>query len=172
MRLVEQEVVIDASMQTVYDHLTEPELFVRWMAYNGLFQSLPQFAFAPVAPGSDTGQALDWFALPAPAELAVTVAGIAAIVAAGLMMTARFLELGPAMDGGCARSRFVFSLTVLPAIMAIPILILFRVPREWQEVIIPTIAVPLIGLIWVQANAWRTRVKPQPRQSRAESSQI
>lgn len=137
-------------------------LFVLWMAYNGLFQSLPQFAFAPVAPGSDTGQALDWFALPAPAELAVTVAGIAAIAAAGLMMTARYLELAPAMDGGRARSRFVFSLTVLPAIMAIPILILFRIPREWQEVVIPTIAVPLIGLIWVQANAWRTRVVPRP----------
>lgn len=137
-------------------------LFVLWMAYHGLFQSLPQFAFASAAPGSDTGQALDWFALPASGELAVTVLGIAAIITAGLFMTARFLELGPAMDSGRARSRFVFAAAIVPAIVAIPILILFRVPREWQEVVIPTIAVPLIGLIWVQANAWRTKVAPLP----------
>jgi hypothetical protein len=137
-------------------------LFVLWMAYHGLFQSLPQFAFASAAPGSDTGQALDWFALPASAELAVTILGMAAIIAGGLMMTARFLEFGPRMDSGRARSRFVFSAAVVPAAMAIPILILFRVPREWQEVVIPTVAVPLIGLVWVQANAWRTRVTPRP----------
>jgi hypothetical protein len=137
-------------------------LFVLWMAYHGLFQSLPQFATASANPGNDTGQALDWFGLSAWGELAVTILGIAAIVAAGLFMTARFLELGPPMEDGRARSRFVFLTTVLPAIMAIPILILFRVPREWQEVVVPTIAVPLIGLIWVQANAWRTRVAPRP----------
>jgi uncharacterized protein YndB with AHSA1/START domain len=41
MRLVEQEVVIDASMQTVYDHLTEPELFVRWMAPEATLEPWP-----------------------------------------------------------------------------------------------------------------------------------
>lgn len=137
-------------------------LFVLWMAYNGLFQSIPQFATAAANPGSDTGQALDWFALSATGELAVTFIGIAGIVVAGLFMAARFLELAPALDSGRERSRFVFRLAILPAALAIPVLIAFRVPREWQEVIIPTIAVPLIGLIWVQANAWRTRVTPRP----------
>jgi hypothetical protein len=137
-------------------------LFVLWMAYHGLFQSLPQFATASANPGNDTGQALDWFALPASGELVVTILGIAAIVAAGLFMTARFLEAGPAMDSGRVRSRFVFFTAILSAILAVPILILFRVPREWVEVIVPTIAVPLIGLIWVQATAWRTPVTPRP----------
>ena len=137
-------------------------LFVLWMAYNGLFQSLPQFATASANPGSDTGQALDWFGLPASGELAVSVIGIVAIVAAGLFMTARFLESGPPMESAGERSRFVFLLTVVPAIIAIPVLILFRVPREWLEVVVPTIAVPLIGLIWVQANAWRTHVTRMP----------
>jgi hypothetical protein len=137
-------------------------LFVLWMAYNGLFQSLPQFATASANPGNDTGQALDWFALSAGGEIAVTILGIAAIILAGLFMTARFLEIGPALDSGRARSRFVLFAAVLPAVLAIPILILFRMPREWVEVIAPTIAVPLIGLIWVQTNAWRIRVNPKP----------
>ena len=137
-------------------------LFILWMAYHGLFQSLPQIAFAAVSTNSDTGLALDWFALPAAAELAVTALGAVAIIAAGLFMTRRFLELGSPMATGRARSRFVFFLAVLPAALAVPILILFRIPREWVEVVIPTIAVPLIGLIWVQTTAWRTAVAARP----------
>ena len=139
-------------------------LFILWMAYHGLFQSLPQIAFAAVSPNSDTGLALDWFGLPAAAELLVTVLAAIAIIGAGLFMTRRFLELGPPMESGRARSRFVFFLAVLPAALAVPVLILFRVPREWVEVVVPTIAVPLIGLIWVQANAWRMRVVARPVQ--------
>ena len=139
-------------------------LFVLWMAYHGLFQSLPQIAFAAVSPNSDTGLALDWFALPAAAELAVTALACIAIVAAGLFMARRFLDFGHPLETGRARSRFVFFLAVLPAVLAIPILILFRVPREWVEVVIPTIAVPLIGLIWVQTNAWRTAVAARAAQ--------
>jgi hypothetical protein len=136
-------------------------LFVLWMAYNGLFQSLPQFATACANPGSDTGQALDWFGLSASGETVVAVIGMAAIIAAGLFMTARFLEVGPMMESGRERSWFAFLMTVLPAAIAIPVLILFRIPREWVEVVVPTIAVPLIGLIWVQANAWRVQVTPK-----------
>lgn len=46
MRLVEQHVVIDASRQTVYDHLTKPELFVQWMA--------PEATLEPVVGGQVT----------------------------------------------------------------------------------------------------------------------
>jgi hypothetical protein len=136
-------------------------LFVLWMAYNGLFQSLPQFAFAAVAAESDTGRALDWFGLSVTGELLVAIMGAAAIILAGLFMTRRFLELAPLLETGRARTRFTFFAAVLPSILAIPVLILFRIPREWNEVVIPTIAVPLIGLIWVQANAWRTHVDPR-----------
>ncbi len=146
--------------------LTEAKrLFVLWMAYHGLFQSLPQVAFASAAPGSDSGRALDWFHLTATGELLVTIIGAAGIILAGLFMTRRFLELGPPLESHRARTRFIFFAAILPAILAIPILILFRVPREWTEVVIPTVAVPLIGLIWVQSNAWRTHVAPRPVQA-------
>jgi hypothetical protein len=137
-------------------------LFVLWMAYHGLFQALPQVAFAAAAPGSDSGQALDWFGLVAGAELVVSAAGMVAIVLAGLFMTARFLELGPPMTSGRQRNTFVFFAAILPAVLAIPLVILFRVPREWTEVVIPAIAVPVIGLIWVQSTAWRNPVSPRP----------
>ena len=56
----------------------------------------------------------------------------------------------------------MFRAAVVPTLLAIPVLIAFRVPREWDEVVIPTIAVPLVGLIWVQALSWRTEVTARP----------
>ena len=137
-------------------------LFVLWMAYHGLFQSLPQVAFAAANPGSDTGQALDYFALSRTAEWAIGVVAALAIAAAGLFMARRFLELhAPADARICAG--FIFRIAVIPAALAIPILILFRVPREWIEVVAPIIAVPLVGLSWMQAASWWTRAeRPVP----------
>lgn len=139
-------------------------LFFVWMAYNGLFQSLPQWAFAAVTPGNDTSRALDYFHLPFAAQLAIGLVAAAAMIAAGFFMTRRFLELGEQewIGSGRARALFALRIAVIPAILAIPILITFRVPREWEEVVIPTIAVPLGGLIWVQALSWRTTVTPRP----------
>ena len=139
-------------------------LFFLWMAYNGLFQSLPQWAFAAVTPGNDTARALHYFHLSFAAQLLVGLLAVAMIVAAGLFMTRRFLELAEPQWTENARSRaaFVFRAAVIPTLLAIPVLIAFRVPREWDEVVIPTIAVPLVGLIWVQALSWRTEVTARP----------
>jgi hypothetical protein len=139
-------------------------LFIVWMAYNGLFQSLPQWAFAAVSPGSDTARALGYFPLSNSAQLLVAAVAAAAIIAAGIFMTRRFLELAePAwIESGRLRASFIVRVAIIPALLAIPILIAFRVPREWDEVVIPTIAVPLVGLIWVQALSWTTTAMPRP----------
>ena len=134
-------------------------LFVLWMAYCGLFQALPQFATAAISSGSDTGQALDFFALPAAGEWLVSLAGAAAIVAAGIFMSRRFVALmrnpGGPRDGR-RRGAFAFRVAVLPAFAAIPLIIAYRVPREWIEVALPPVAVAIVGLVWVQAFAWRS----------------
>ena len=139
-------------------------LFFVWMAYNGLFQSLPQWAFAAVTPGNDTARALDYFGLSFSAQLVIGLVAVAAMIGAGILLARRFLELGQPewIANGRARASFVLRIAVIPTVLAIPILIAFRVPREWDEVIIPTIAVPLVGLIWVQALSWRTRVAARP----------
>lgn len=139
-------------------------LFFVWMAYNGLFQSLPQWAFAAVTPGNDTSRALAYLQLSFAGQLGVGLAAAVAMIAAGFFMTRRFLELAEPqwLEGGRAQALFAFRAAIIPAALAMPVLIAFRVPREWDEVIIPTIAVPLAGLIWVQALSWRTTVTPRP----------
>ena len=60
-----------------------------------------------------------------------------------------------------ARTRFVFQVAVLPALTAIPLIILFRVPRNYVEVVIVPVVVTLIGIVWLQAGAWRiSKVEP------------
>jgi hypothetical protein len=128
-----------------------------WMAYNGLFMGLLQWALAPLLPHSDTGRALAYLQVPHWAQLALGLTAILAMVAAAIMMTARFLEVTGTAFAPAARPAATFRLALLPALLAIPILVLYRVPREWSEVLLPTIAVPLTGLSWVQSWSWWIR---------------
>jgi hypothetical protein len=49
----------------------------------------------------------------------------------------------------------MLNVATLPGLLAIPLIILFRVPREVAEVVMPPVLVTLIGTAWLQANAWR-----------------
>ena len=138
----------------------DSRLFLLWMSYHGLSQSLPQIGVGAINPGNDVGMAMDYLEMGAAAKAGAACAAIMAIVAAGLRMTRPVLAL--ADDGRhvatmSARSRFVFRAATLPALLAIPAIVAFRVPREWIEVALPPIAVTIVGIGWIQANAWRVR---------------
>jgi hypothetical protein len=55
--------------------------------------------------------------------------------------------------------RFVFGAATLPALIALPLIFLFRVPREWIEVAIVPAVVTVVGVAWMQAGAgWSRQV--------------
>lgn len=133
-------------------------LFALWMAYHGLFQSLPQVASVPLSPGTDVALAFDYFALGVGARAAAAFVALAAMAAAGLWLARQLLALARApadVATPAARSGFAFRLAALPAFAAIPAIILYRVPRELVEVVAPPIAVTLVGILWLQCGAWR-----------------
>jgi hypothetical protein len=133
-------------------------LFVIWMAYQGLFQSLPQVVVGAISPANDVGMAMDYFAMSAAAKAIAALVALAAMAAAGLWLTRPLLGLAAAeseIAGAGRRTRFIFLIATLPALIAIPMIIAFRVPREMAEVILPPIAVTVLGISWIQANAWR-----------------
>lgn len=137
---------------------TALRLFLIWMAYQGLFQSLPQVAVGALSPASDVGMAMDYLAMSAAAKAIAALVALAAMAAAGLWLTRPLLGLAAAESGivgAGRRTRFIFLIATLPALIAIPMIIAFRVPREMAEVILPPIAVTVLGLSWIQANAWR-----------------
>jgi hypothetical protein len=133
-------------------------LFLIWMAYHGFFESLPQVVIGAMSARSDVGMAMDYFAMSETAKTVAAVLALALIVAAGIWLTRPLLGLASAeseIAGAGRRTRFIFLTATLPALIAIPVIIAFRVPRELAEVILPPIAVTVIGLSWIQANAWR-----------------
>lgn len=53
----------------------------------------------------------------------------------------------------------MFKTATLPALLALPLITLFRIPREWIEVLMVPVVVTVVGLAWVRAGAWRSGVK-------------
>jgi hypothetical protein len=133
-------------------------LFLIWMAYCGMLMALPQFAIGALSTGSDLGMAMGYFALGEQSRLILGLMGIAAIPFVALRLTRVLLtladnEVGIATARG--RTRFVFFVATLPALAGALLSIAFRVPREWIEVILLPAWVAILGIVWMQAGAWR-----------------
>ena len=48
----------------------------------------------------------------------------------------------------------MFRVATVPALAAILLIIPFRVPRNWVEVVVVPVVVTMIGIGWIQAGAW------------------
>jgi hypothetical protein len=133
-------------------------LFLIWMTYNGVFQSLPQVVIGAVRPQNDVGMAMDYLGLGANAKTAAALTAIVMMPLVALWLVRPLLSL--ADDSGWivssrARARFIFHVATLPSLAAIPLIVLFRIPREWIEVFVVPTVVTVIGIAWMQAGAGR-----------------
>lgn len=136
---------------------TTVRLLLIWMAYNGLLQSLPQVVLGSVVPQNDVGMAMDYLRLGAPAKAAAALVALIAIAAAALWLRRPLLGLAEHAEHiGSARARtgFMFRVATLPALVAILLIIPFRVPRDWVEVVAVPVVVTIVGIAWIQAGAW------------------
>jgi len=132
-------------------------LFLIWMAYNGLLQSLPQVVIGAVEPENDVGMAMNYLHFSAAAKTAAACVALIAIAAAALSLRGAFLGLAEhegEVGNGRTRTAFMFRGATLPALAAILLIIPFRVPRNWVEVAAVPVVVTVIGVAWMQAGAW------------------
>lgn len=132
-------------------------LFLIWLEFNGLFQALPQVVVGAFNPGNDVGMAMNYFAMSDSAKIVAAIAALAGIAIAGLWITRPLLQTADdaaRLASPGRRTAYLFNAATAPALLAIPLIILFRVPREFGEVVSPPVAVTLIGMAWVQAYAW------------------
>lgn len=135
-----------------------PSLLVLWMAFHGLFQSLPQFVVGAITEGQDVGQAYRYLGLGPAGEATIALAALGAIPIAGLWLGARFLATTwepTQVESRRARFGFLLRIAGIPALAAIPVLVLFRIPRELIEVLAPPVLVPVLGYGWLQLAAFR-----------------
>jgi hypothetical protein len=126
---------------------TTLRLFLVWMAFNGFFQALPQVVFGALLPGNDVGMAMDYLGMSATAKWIAAGVAIAALIPIGALMARLLLGFGSGL----------LWVATLPALMAIPLIIAFRVPREMIEVLLPPLLVTIVGLIFVHATAWKVK---------------
>jgi hypothetical protein len=133
-------------------------LFLIWMSYNGIFQSLPQVVVGAINPRNDVGMAMTYLGLTATARTLAGLVALAAMPAAALWLARPLLNLAenPASVASTrARTGFVFRAGTLPALGAILLIIPFRIPREFVEVVVVPAVVTATGVAWLQAGAWR-----------------
>jgi len=136
-----------------------PPLLIVWLAFHGLFQALPQFAVGAMVDAQDVGQAYEYLDLGRAGKAVAALVALAAIPAAGLWLGGRFLATAwepSQVDGRRARFGYLLQIAGLPALAAIPVIVLFRIPRELTEVLAPPVMVALVGFGWVQLAAFRS----------------
>ena len=133
-------------------------LLLIWMTYNGFLQSLPQVIVGAVVPENDVGMAMNYLHFGTTAKTAAALIALTAIAVISSWLTVQLLGLAPEkaqISTPKARTRFIFQVATLPALSAIPLIVLFRVPRNFIEVVIVPVVVTIVGIAWIQATAWR-----------------
>jgi hypothetical protein len=126
---------------------TTLRLFVIWMAFHGCFQALPQVVMGAVLPGNDVGMAMDYLHMSAAAKWLAAFVALAAIAPIAARLARYLLALTPSL----------LRIATVPALTAIPLIILFRVPRETIEVVLPPVLVTIVGLTAIHIAALRVR---------------
>jgi hypothetical protein len=144
------------------------EVFMFWMAFQGLFQSLSQFAIGAVVPGNDVGRALGYLGLGAFAHAAVLVATLAAFALAGRVL-AVLIPADRALRSvwgtrGCAKALIASGAALV--LLSIP----FRIPRNAVEVIVIPAIVTLMGVAWLLLGM--TFVPPEDKKREAGSPSV
>ena len=135
-------------------------LLLIWVAYCGVFMALPQAVVGALSSGSDVGMAMEYFQLGSNAKTMAALLALAVIPMFAREFSRQLLGLAshPAqLANAAARGRFIFQVATLPALLALALILPFRVPREWLEVVFLPLAVFIAGMPLIQSGAWRLR---------------
>jgi len=139
-------------------------LFVLWLAFHGLIQSLPQIPSGVTQPSTDVGQPMQYLNIGLGWSLFLSFLAIAAIIVIGLLYSRFLLEFAPdqqAINHPIRRFRFSFQSAVLAALAGTLLVLPFRIMPFWQ--IISPILLNIICLPWIFANSWRvSNISPAP----------
>jgi hypothetical protein len=135
-------------------------LFFIWMAYHGLFQSLPQVVIGAINPGNDVGMAMDYFEMGQKSKTFFALVALVSIPPLAIWLLHRLLGLAEdvsQIETPGTRTMFVLLAGSLPALIGVLLIIPFRLPREMIEVLLPPGVATIVGMAWMQSGAWRAK---------------
>jgi hypothetical protein len=139
-------------------------LFIFWMAYQGFFQSLPQIVIGVINPLNDVGRAMLYLHFSYPMKMVAAGLAIITMTLAGVYLASCLVDMAGIanqIDSFGKRFRLVFSTATVPAFLAIPLIIPFRIPRNVEEVVLVPLIVAVVGTIALQGGSIR-RVAARP----------
>lgn len=131
-------------------------LFLVWMVFSGVYMALPQVVLGTMNHQSDLGMAADYLDL-GPAERRITaLTALLLMLLAAWPLRGAFLACAPEpakLASAGARTRLILRVVTLPALLAIPLIVPFRIPRGAVEVVLVPVIVSLAGVLCVHAAA-------------------
>lgn len=147
------------------DRSLTTRLFFYWMAFQGLYQGLSQIVIGALVPGNDMGRAFGYLGLSAGLKDMLFALGLFVSVATGFWLARTAVRLiattSQTLTTG-ARMGFLFRAVLVPALIAGPLLIPFRYPRNMIEMFLFPAALMLFGAILVVAGGALAPTSPQP----------
>jgi len=126
-------------------------LFLFWMAFQGLFQSLTQLAIGAMLPGNDVGRALGYLHVGQAARWALLALAGTAMAICGAFLARACPTGGDPRTTSLTRA-FVLEM-LLTAMLAIVLIVPFREPRDIVEVVVIPLFVNLVGVGWLALGA-------------------
>lgn len=137
------------------------KLFVFWLAYQGLMQSLPQFGTAVIARDTDTGQAFTYLGWSDTAGYVLLWTSFLLVITISMYASGVLLKMAPSArhtETGRSRFAYLFRIAFMAGIIGMGLILPFRVPpldRALAPVMVTMFSVP-----WIFANAWQAKKTP------------
>jgi hypothetical protein len=131
-------------------------LFVIWTIFHGSFEALPQFVIGAFLPQNDVGMALDYLGLSQAAKWVVASLAVVTMVMIARALSHPFLDLDAstaqlATPGG--RSGVMFRVATVPALIALVLVVPFRVPGTADQVFLAPAIMITVGILCLQGTA-------------------
>jgi len=147
------------------DRSLTTRLFLFWMAFQGFYEGLSQIVIGALVPGNDMGMAFGWMGFSAGTKQFLFVLGLLLSLAAGFWLARiaiRLMATSAETESGLARMGFALRTVFLSALIAGPLLIPFRAPRNAIELVIFPTLLMLFGALWVMLGAALAPTSPRP----------
>jgi hypothetical protein len=128
-------------------------LMLFWLALLGFLSALPQVVIGTVILQNDVGRAMSYLHFSAGGRLLASVGAFFAMALVCWRLTPYLLSAAEHARRGTAAVR----LGVLPCILAIPLIVVFRIPNAAIEVLLPPCVDAFIAAAWILAAAWHAR---------------
>jgi len=135
-------------------------MLVFWMALLGFLAALPQFVIGAIIPQNDVGRAMTALHFtPAARNFAATLA-IACMALACWRLTPYLLSFGATDANRRERLATAWRAAVAPGLLAIPLIVPFRIPNAAIEVLLPPVVDLAVAAAGITAAACWCRPAP------------